>query len=498
MRSRFVAIALFSTILSSPVLAGPKGKAQGYRYSVPPDKAFAVLAKLDPVFGESKPISEDEKRLFADAADGKLDTVSFDEACLIASGATDHAKLQAYLKKLDELEKQARAALGDAKTPYEKGKKLLEFIHAGPMAKGYVGGQTNLDTLLDTGNFNCVSSAVLYNVLGRRFGLDLWAIEIPEHVFSCLHDGDKRIEIETTNKLGFDPSRDPEARKKVMPAGKVYMPARNTKDRREINELQLVAVICSNQSVELSKANKHREAIRACFRTLCLDPKHEQAAGNVLAHFMNWGVDLMKHKQFERALAVIEVGLELAPGDSGLKNNRKVAFQDYAAATLKAGKPSEAVAILKRAAKQAGDKEFTKAQADLFVRRGEEMLRAKGLDEALAVAEQGLKAIDGKPRAELLEWRNGLFLRQASELVGKKDYEAALAMLKRGQALDPAFKGFQQNTIATFNQWAGTFMNKKDWAGAIKIYEKGLKQCPGDKILSHNIKYCQQQQAKMQ
>jgi tetratricopeptide (TPR) repeat protein len=493
MRSRIIAIALFLSVLS-PVLAGPKTKT--YPYTVPPNKAFELLAKLDKVSSQPLALSADEIRLFADAADGKLDSVSFDEACLIASGATDHAKLQAYLKKLDELEKQARKDLEGAKTPYEKGKKLLEFIHAGPMAKGYVSGQTNLDALLDTGKFNCVSSAVLYNVLGRRFGLDLWAIEIPEHVFSCLHDGDKRIEIETTNKLGFDPSRDPEARKKVMPAGKVYMPARNTKDRREINELQLVAVICSNQSVELSKANKHREAIHACFRTLCLDPKHEQAARNVLAHFMNWGVDLMKHEKFEEALAVIDVGLELAPGDSGLKNNRKVAYQDYAAMTLKAGKTNEAVAILKRAEKQVGDKEFGRAQAELFMRRGEQILKAKGLDAAVELAEQGLKAIDGKPRKELLEWRNGLFLRQANDLVRKHDYEAALAMLQRGKALDPTFKGFQQNTIATFCEWAGTYMKKKDWAGAIKIYEKGLEQCPGDGILSNNIKYCKQQQAK--
>ncbi len=494
MRSQITYVLVLLLFTSVPAWAGPKEKK--YPYAVPPEKAFAVLQHLDKTFGPAAPLSEAEKALFADAADGKLDKVSFGDACLIASGATDPAKLKEFEKKLDELEAQARKALADAKTTHEKGKKLLEFIHAGPMAKGYSSGQTNLTTLFDTGKFNCVSSAVLYNVLGRRLGLDLWAIEVPEHVFSCLHDGDKRIEVETTNKLGFDPSRDPEARKKVMPAGKVYMPAKNTKDRHEIGELRLIAVICSNQSVELGKANKYREAILACFRTLCLDPHDQQAANNVKAHFMNWGVHLMKDQKFEQAIALIDVALELAPGDSGLKNNRNVAWQDYAGATLKAGKVNEAVAILKRAQKAVGGKEFANAPADLFMRQGEEVYKAKGLDAAVALADQGLKAIEGKPLEKLREWRNGLFLRQADDALRKKDYDAALAILKRGQSIDPKFKGFHQNTVATFNRWANSFMDKKDWAGAIKIYEKGLKECPGNSIFTNNIKYCEQQAKK--
>ena len=43
-------------------------------------------------------------------------------------------------------------------------------------------------------------------------------------------------------------------------------------------------------------------------------------------------------------------------------------------------------------------------------------------------------------------------------------------MLEQGQVLDPEFKGFHQNTVATYSMWAETFMKKKDWAGAIAIY----------------------------
>jgi hypothetical protein len=36
-------------------------------------------------------------------------------------------------------------------------------------------------------------------------------------------------------------------------------------------------------------------------------------------------------------------------------------------------------------------------------------------------------------------------------------------------------------------------MEKKDWAGAIKIYEKGLAHVPGDGHLKHNLEYCKQE-----
>src|SRR5262249_55616311 len=150
-------------------------------------------------------LTDDERALFEDARDGKFEKHSFGEACLIASGVTDAAKRKEYLTKLEKIEAEARKAIESAKTPAEKGERPLKFLHTGPMKGGYQAKQTDLHTLLDTGKFNCVSSAVLYNVIGRKLGLDLVAVEVPEHVFSMLRDGDKKIDVETTNAKGFNP-----------------------------------------------------------------------------------------------------------------------------------------------------------------------------------------------------------------------------------------------------------------------------------------------------
>ena len=38
--------------------------------------------------------------------------------------------------------------------------------------------------MLDTGTFNCVSSATLFNIVCRRLGIEVGAVSQPGHVFS--------------------------------------------------------------------------------------------------------------------------------------------------------------------------------------------------------------------------------------------------------------------------------------------------------------------------
>src|SRR5262249_15188578 len=133
---------------------------------------------------------------------------------------------------------------------------------------------------------------------------------------------------------------------------------------------------------------------------------------------------------------------------------------------------------------------------DLFLRRGEELLKAGKWDEALALGAEGIKLVAGEQREKVSSWRNGLFLNRSNECLNKGDYAAALEVLKQGQALDPAYKGFRQNTLATYDSWADSFMKKNDWNGAIEVYRKGLKELPDDKHLAHNLKYCEQQAKK--
>lgn len=287
--------------IGGPADAGPPGSL-----AVSPVEALCKLADLD---GRRPALTDDEDRLFADAKAGKFTRVSFTEACLLAGGVTESRDRKKYMSRLDAIEAEARKATAGSRSVAEDGARLLRFLHAGPMAKGYKTEQTDLHVLLDTGEFNCVSSAALYTVMGQRLGIDVRAVEIPQHVFSVVVSRGRKIDVETTNARGFDV--DPLRRDGPAKAD------RPTEKRREVGPPGLAAIVAYNHGVALGREKRFAESVRANLIALGLDPDNRSAARNVAAGFDNWVVDLTKAGKYEKALAIVSVGRHLAPDGQG-------------------------------------------------------------------------------------------------------------------------------------------------------------------------------------
>jgi tetratricopeptide (TPR) repeat protein len=480
-------------ILALAIAVGPSAasspKAKTYPFKLTPEKAVASAERLEKVSGRKPAITDSERKLFEDARDGKLDSHSFGETCLIASGVTDGTKRAEYLKRLDEIESEARKATEAAKTPREKAERLLKFLHDGPMKGGYESKQTDLHVILDTGKFNCVSSAVLFNVIGRRLGLDLAAVEVPQHVFSLLRDGSRTIDVETTSPIGVDP--------RGMKTPKGSTPAdRYAGQRREVGEPGLAAVIAYNHGVGMLERKQYHEAMMASLRALCLDPTSPSAAQNTRAAFVKWELELDHAGRFEEALVVLAAGLELDPKDSALVNNHKVVWHRYAQSRMKAGKVDEALDVLRRAAKAVPGEDYETQQAFLFIEPAQELSNAGKWDEALKLYGEALGKVDKKAAAKIKDARIGLFLNRSVAASEKGEFETALAILKEGTRIEPKDSRIKNNLTAVYDRWANGFIEKGDWARAIEVYEKGLAHLPGDSHLKHNLEYCKQEQAK--
>jgi hypothetical protein len=50
--------------------------------------------------------------------------------------------------------------------------------------------------------------------------------------------------------------------------------------------------------------------------------------------------------------------------------------------------------------------------------------------------------------------------------------------------------------VLAYNQWAKTFIDKKDWDGAIAIYDKGLVRYPNQRLFEQNKAYCIEQKSR--
>lgn len=103
------------------------------------------------------------------------------------------------------------AYLKDIRDPRQRGDNLLRRMHATFLGSGYDADQSALSTLLDTGVYNCISSALLYLVLASHFDLPASGVIMPSHAFVQLTlPSGASVEVETTSADGFDVVRDPE------------------------------------------------------------------------------------------------------------------------------------------------------------------------------------------------------------------------------------------------------------------------------------------------
>ena len=67
--------------------------------------------------------------------------------------------------------------------------------------------------------------------------------------------------------------------------------------------------------------------------------------------------------------------------------------------------------------------------------------------------------------------------------------------MERGAAEEKDSR-IKNNTVATYDTWANSFMTNGKWDEAVRIYERGLKQLPGDSHLANNLAYCREQRKK--
>ncbi len=475
-----------------------------YQFKESPAKALDVLKRLEKNAALNVSISQEEADLFEDAKDGNLDRWSFAEAALLSSGVLDAQKRKRYLARLDEIETDARQAVEVAKSPFGKGAALLKFLHAGPMAKGYVAKQTNVSDILETGTFNCVSSATMFNILGRRLGLDVRGIEVPQHAFSIHYDGAKHADVETTTAGGFNPSRDPAVQQEFTKlTGFAYIPDSNRAERREVGDIGLVAITYYNRGVGFSEEKRHHAALLAYFRAMSLDPEFDSSVKGALGVLVNWSGELAREKKHNEALDVLSTGLALAPKDAALVNNHKFVWSDWAETLMKAGQNDEALAVLRRAAAAVPDGNFLRMQSWVFIRPGEEHIKAGEWERAIALVEPGLKKLDKEPRQELAEWGESLHHRWAQSEEKNGRFDKASDILDAALKQHPDDKRLGNHVAYAAQEWIRQSYANDGAAAAEKTLGTLLQRYPQSEevkqvLISHLHKVMQDHLGKSQ
>jgi tetratricopeptide (TPR) repeat protein len=312
-----------------------------------------------------------EKRLWADAADGRLDDFSPLAAALVAGGVDNQRDLQRYEQKAAALVEKLHRSENLAGTPREQIEAIFKFLHQKVLYAGYDLAYTDLRRVLDEGRFNCISAVVVFGYLADRCGLDCRGLEMPGHAACRVLTADGPIEVETTCPRWFSLS---EAEKSRIPAcGNRSIGAASPPDRtkaREVSPIQLAAMIYYNRGVDFLAEKHFAEAAAANAKALRLDPANATARGNLLATLNNWSIELVNSNRFDEAVQRLRQGMALDPQFAPFTQNFIHVHHQWAEDLCRTGRFDEAASLLSRAASEMpGRDDLRRLQTEVSHRR---------------------------------------------------------------------------------------------------------------------------------
>ncbi len=126
---------------------------------------------------------------------------------LLASEVISPDELQAYLGRFDRILADIRKETGNL-SEYHRAEYTLHYLHnelfrVKMKGKG-AGYNIGIRRTFDEGHFNCYKSALIYNALLDEMGIRTAYVSVPGHIFSIVYIDGKKVEVETTNRYGFD------------------------------------------------------------------------------------------------------------------------------------------------------------------------------------------------------------------------------------------------------------------------------------------------------
>ncbi|MDR1930947.1 MAG: hypothetical protein LBQ44_10025 [Treponema sp.] len=434
------------------------------------------------------------------------------EAALWASsvnaGAGAEQKAAACMDRINAAASELASAPDLPADARARGEYVLTFIHR-RFLKSYSEYQTRLDEIFVSGRYNCVSSAVLYLVLGLSAGLDVGGVMTRDHAFATVNTPSGPVDAETTNPYGFDPGNKKEFQDAFGKAtGFAYVPARNYRDRAVINGLELVSLILSNRISVLERANRFAEAVPLAINRAVLLSRDTGAAGHteraaffedpysdMITRMMNYGASLLKAGREKETLAWVDYASPRYDGGGRWQELNDAALNNQLVRLIRNRKAGEARAVLNAEGARLSREKY--AELDGTVLEAEAAERINGLKnpgEAETILAWLAETWNRLPEKKREEMRSTTVLKEAERFGRLRDWSAAIVWLNASlekygpdKRVENALRTFRQNRVGELHNEFASFYNKKDFAGARAAVLRALEEFPGERQLSQDL-----------
>ncbi len=365
------------------------------------------------------------------------------DASLQFSGASDEASA-ADKEKLASLMHRFRDQVADLTSQAELAEKTLTFLHKNLLVS-YSERQTRIDTALETGVFNCVSSAVLYMIFARSVGLSVGGVRTADHAFcSVLVDGEP-VDVETTNPYGYNPG----TRKEFSDSfgrltGFSYVPPSNYRDRRAIGEKELLALILYNRVSEYTDGRYFRDALTPAVSLYALVQSDEfkKITTVALSNYASW---LGSRGDFMRAVQFLDAVKASFGGTVDLDQRRRDVYHNWVVSLFDARSFADAEALLSQPAVKATleDADWTNLSASLVQLRAEDEARNNGYLAAAQVVADGMRKLGNQ--AVLLQTYEAYVHNAFAQMYNARKLADARSILDQGLSAYPDSRILEQD-----------------------------------------------------
>ncbi|MGC8764538.1 MAG: tetratricopeptide repeat protein [Brevinematia bacterium] len=238
----------------------------------------------------------------------------------------------------------------DAKDGISFARLIFEEMHKN-FIKSYGLYYDNIDVLLKKGNFNCLSSTMLYSIFLEDFGYNFKAITLPTHIFTLLYIDGREIDVENTTPYGFDIRTNTEAQK-------IFKKLTGFDYTRETNKIEItdkkgiLASLYANLSASDMRNKNYYSAFQNGIKAYSISPELRLVASNTLAAYQGYIVFLRDRKEFKKALDISYEAVRFLPEKNAFTNTYLDVLDNYLSFVVKISNEDVAMNILKEEEKR--------------------------------------------------------------------------------------------------------------------------------------------------
>ncbi|MAG13869.1 MAG: hypothetical protein CMN78_04675 [Spirochaetales bacterium] len=408
--------------------------------------------------------------------------------------ATPMGEIPGLSQNVAALQNEMAAEIQPDWPPYRTGEYILEFLHR-KVFIAYDEYQTRVDVALQTGRFNCVSSAVLYLIFARSAGLTVQGVSTADHAFCSVILPGEIVDVETTTFHGFDPGKKKEF---VDDFGNItgysYVPPSDYAKRNSIGEKGLLSLILQNRISLLERRRQFADTIELSVDRYVFSPDAD-TEGHMVRAFLNYAALLNEGKRYVQAINFLDRAVERYGWKSDYQKIFGVLSYNIVVDLIQRELYEDALQKVEvyRDSGWIGASNVDQLGSQIAERMLARDLKILSVQEGIGLAgelyDKGLLKRD-----RFLEYAVMLHIRHSEELASAGDYlgaeeriGTAIAAIGPDNRLINARDVYLHNyAVGVHNRFASLF-NNQEYSVALRLIEAALERYPESTILQGDL-----------